>query len=157
MAKVIENTSIAKHNAEALIFGDLEDFTEKELQELEARYPGIVEARKAIEWPELVLDAMNNIDGEKSSNVLPQHFGPEGSEELVLFVNISHAGKPRYDGVREAVKKICAKRTKIGVKHLAMGRLGCRADGLNFFGLEPVVASADGGKLMIDVYRGEPS
>jgi len=141
VAKVIENTSIARHNAEALIIGSMDDFSQTEQDWLKQTYPGAAEF-----LAELAADTDWTL-----GRVYPMEFG----EKKVVFVQICRDGKPTYEGVRDCIKKISENTKKIGAKHFAMGRLGCGDGKLHIGALEPVVAAAEGGKAMVDIYRGE--
>lgn len=149
MAKVIENTSISRHNAEALIIGSLLDFSPADAEWLKTHHVGLEDtlAQLAAE-PEWTM-----------GKVMPMEFpDPEDGKHLrrVIFVQVCKDGVPTYEGVRNCIRKIGDNQDKICAKHLAMGRLGClEKGGLHIGALEPVVAAAEGGKVMIDIYRGE--
>lgn len=164
MAKVIENTSIAEHNAEALIISTLADFDQKDTDWIKAHYEGIESTLADLaaepEWTVGKIFPMEFHDSIDSSQA-----------RRVIFIQIYQNGKPVYEGLRQCIQKIANNAaSKIKAKHFAMGRTGCVTGGLHVGGIEPVVAASEhgGGKdddgksipqaasqlIMVDIYRG---
>lgn len=155
MAKVIESASISRHTAEAMIIGSLSDFSPADAEWIKKHHEGIeatlAELAAEPEWTMGKVLPMEYQD--RTEDDIMKHF-----PRKVIFVQVCKNGVPTYEGVRNCIRKIADNQDKIGAKHLAMGRLGClEKGGLHIGALEPVVAAAEGGKVMVDIYRGEGS
>jgi O-acetyl-ADP-ribose deacetylase (regulator of RNase III) len=140
MARLIEKTNIATHQAQALVFGEPEDFTQAELEALNQRY-----------GPELLAyhAQVNQMEGWDLGVVAPVGVN---NQAVIFACTKRKGGKPSYEGVRECVKKICDKAKDLGYRHLACGRLGAAGGEIRSTVLEVVVSAAEKNGVAFDVY-----
>lgn len=142
MAKVIETGKLVQHEAQALVFGDPQDFSKAELVELETRYPALL----------ATYEELRGQAGWEVGKICPVQFGTEEKPDMVIYICVGDRG---YFGVRECMRKLASKAKDIGVRHVACGRLGSGIGNVHLGALEPVIAAAENGSLAVDIYKGD--
>lgn len=142
-------TNLAAHDADALVFGNPEDFSPQVLDALKKRYPGLMAQYGKLQGVEKWVPGTLNFFGKPK---------PE-----VIFVNIKdpETGVPSYRIIRDVFRKLTTEAKDRGLKRLACGALGCgrlnAADNhVTIDAIEVVIPAAISdldSKLEIDLYR----
>lgn len=107
------STPLEQHDADALIFGNVEDFSEATLTALKKRYPGMMAQYAKLQGMDKWVPGTLNFFGKPK---------PE-----VVFVNIKdpETGLPSYKMIRDIFRKLAIEAKDRGLKRLACGALGC--------------------------------
>jgi O-acetyl-ADP-ribose deacetylase (regulator of RNase III) len=140
MAKLIEKSNIATHQAQALVFGEPDDFTTAELEALQHRYGTDLLA---------YYQQVKSMEGWDIGVIAP--VGVNGQAVIYACVR-RKGGQPSYEGVRACVQKICDKSKELGYRHIACGRLGASSGQIKPTVLEIVVSAAERNGVGFDIY-----
>ena len=149
MAKVIDRGDISLHQADALLFGDPEDLGNEAMDALDARYGKDAEGQSLLRMWAAYLASQ---PGWGPGIIAPNKLGPK-EDQLVIFCCVRKAGEPpEYMHVRDSMLKVVEKAKDLGVKHVVTGVLGRGHGNVKVAALDPVISSAVGKTLMVDIY-----